>query len=70
MTSTHARILSSILVIVAYCVTLYGDRTQGAKIYMIANSLAIPYMWKTKCWDVVILLSFLIIIGIPKVFLS
>lgn len=62
-----ARIISSILVIAAYYITMYHDTVTGARLYMIANSLALPYMVKAKCWDVVILLSFLIIVGLPKV---
>ncbi len=61
-----ARVISSILVITAYYITMYHDTATGARIYMVANSLAIPYMVKAKCWDVVILLSFLIIVGLPK----
>ncbi len=62
-----ARILSSILVVTAYWITMYHDTITGARIYMVANALALPYMIKAKCWDVVILLSFLIIVGLPKV---
>jgi hypothetical protein len=39
----------------------------GARLYMIGNTLALPYMIKNKCWDVVALLIFLIIMGLPKV---
>lgn len=63
----RARIISSILVVTAYYITMYHDTVTGARIYMIANTLALPYMIKTKCWDVVILLSFLIIVGLPRV---
>lgn len=62
----RARIISSILVVTAYYITMYHDTSTGARIYMIANALAIPYMVRNKCWDVVILLSFLIIVGLPK----
>ncbi|NDB57810.1 hypothetical protein EB001_05135 [bacterium] len=64
-----ARIISSILVVVAYWVTMYYNLKCGAIIYLIANSLALPYMIKQKCWDVVALLTFLIIIGLPKIIL-
>jgi|694.fasta_scaffold14405_37 hypothetical protein len=62
-----ARVISSVLVITAYYITMYHDTVIGAKIYMVANSLAIPYMVKARCWDVVVLLAFLIIVGLPKV---
>lgn len=61
-----ARIISSILVVTAYWITMYHDTVTGARIYMVANGLAIPYMVRNKCWDVVILLTFLILVGLPK----
>lgn len=63
-----ARIISSILVVVAYWITLYHNTRHGAIIYAVANTLAMPYMIKQKCWDVVALLSFLILVGLPKIF--
>lgn len=62
-----ARIISSALVVVAYWVTLYYNTRYGAMIYAVANTLAMPYMIKQKCWDVVALLSFLILVGLPKI---
>lgn len=62
-----ARILSSFLVITAYYITMYHDTVTGARMYMIANSLALPYMIRNQCWDIVVLLSFLILVGLPKV---
>lgn len=61
-----ARVISSILVITAYYITMYHDTATGARIYIIANALSLPYMIKNKCWDIVILLSFLIVVGLPK----
>jgi hypothetical protein len=48
---------------------MYHDTVLGSRLYMLGNSLAIPYMIKHKCYDIVALLSFLIIAGLPKVFL-
>jgi hypothetical protein len=64
-----ARIISSVLVVVAYWVTLYYNVRYGAIINLISNSLALPYMIRQKYWDVVALLTFLIIIGLPKILL-
>ena len=63
-----ARICSSLIVCVAYFVTLYVDTTIGARIYIVGNALALPYMVKHKCWDLVALLGFFIVVGLPKVF--
>ena len=64
---SKARILSSITIIFAFYMTLYHDTSVGARLYMIGNLLALPYMIRDKCWDVVALLIFLIIMGLPKV---
>lgn len=63
-----ARVISSCLLVVAYWITLYYNVRDGAILYAIANCLALPYMIKQKCWDVVALLLFLIIVGLPKIF--
>jgi hypothetical protein len=64
----QARILSSLILCVAYMVTLYMDTITGSRLYLVGNALALPYMIKHKCWDIVALLSFFIIVGLPKVF--
>jgi hypothetical protein len=62
-----ARILSSLILCVAYVITLYVDTTIGSRLYLVGNALAMPYMIKHKCWDIVALLSFFILTGLPKV---
>jgi len=62
-----ARILSSLILCVAYIITLYVDTVTGSRLYLLGNALAMPYMIKHKCWDIVALLSFFIIVGFPKV---
>jgi hypothetical protein len=64
----RVRILSSLVLIIAYGITMYYDTKTGARLYMVGNVLSLPYMIKTKCWDIVGLLSLLIILGLPKVF--
>ena len=64
----QARILSSLILCIAYIITLYVDTITGSRLYLIGNALALPYMIKHKCWDIVALLSFFIIVGLPKVF--
>jgi hypothetical protein len=64
----QARILSSMILCVAYIITLYVDTITGSRLYLVGNALALPYMIKHKCWDIVALLTFFIIVGLPKVF--
>jgi hypothetical protein len=62
-----ARILSSLILCVAYIITLYVDTVTGSRLYLVGNALAMPYMIKHKCWDIVALLTFFILVGLPKV---
>jgi len=62
----RARIASSLVLCVAYIITLYVDEVVGARLYLMGNLLACPYMIKEKCWDIVALLSFFIVVGLPK----
>jgi hypothetical protein len=66
MMENKARILSSLILCVAYVITLYVDSVWGARLYLLGNSLALPYMIKNKCWDIVALLTFFIIVGLPR----
>lgn len=62
------RILSSLILCIGYIVTLYYDTTIGSRLYLLGNTLSLPYMIKHKCWDIVGLLAFFIVTGLPKVF--
>lgn len=63
-----ARIISSMILCIAYIITLYVDTIIGSRLYLVGNALAMPYMIKNKCWDIVALLAFFIVTGLPKVF--
>jgi hypothetical protein len=65
-TFTLMRIVGSIGVIVAYFVILHINVLAGVIINFIADLISIPYFVKTKAWDVVIMLSFLLAISISK----
>jgi hypothetical protein len=68
MIENKARIASSFILCIAYVVTLYVDTTTGSRLYLVGNCLALPYMIKNKCWDIVALLAFFIIVGLPRAF--
>ena len=65
-TLTLMRVVGSISVIVAYFVILHINVLAGVIINFIADLISIPYFVKTKAWDVVIMLSFLLAISISK----
>jgi hypothetical protein len=60
------RIMGSILVITAYFIILHVNVVTGVVINLIADLISIPFFVKTKAWDVVIMLGFLLAISTSK----
>jgi hypothetical protein len=65
---TTGRIIGSFLIVTAYFMVLHVSATVGAAMHLIANVISIPFFIRTKAHDVVIMLSFLIIISLTKLF--
>ena len=63
---TTGRIIGSFLIVTAYIIVLHVSATIGAGMHLLANVISIPFFIRTKGWDVVIMLSFLIIISLTK----
>ena len=61
------RILGSFLIVTAYFIVLHISATLGAMMHLIANIISVPFFIRTKAWDVVIMLSFLMVISLTKV---
>ena len=57
------RIVGSGLVIAAYFITLHLDVVTGVIANLTAMSISVPYFIKSKAWDVVIMMMFLMTIG-------
>lgn len=62
------RIFGSCLVIAAYFITLHLDVVTGVIVHLTAISISMPYFVKSKAWDVVIMFSFIMTIGIGRLF--
>ena len=60
------RITGSILVITAYFVVLHINITFGVLLHFVADMISVPYFIRTKSWDVVIMLMFLLAISFSK----
>jgi len=60
------RIVGSFLVITAYFVILHVNTIAGVAINLVADLISVPYFVRTKSWDVVIMLAFLLSISISK----
>lgn len=54
------------MVITAYFVVLHVNLTTGVIMNIIADTISIPYFVKTKSWDIVIMLGFLLAISFSK----
>ena len=57
------RVVGSGLIIAAYFITLHLDVVTGAAIHLTAMMISVPYFIKSKAWDVVIMMAFLMTIG-------
>ena len=68
-TFTLMRIIGSIGVIVAYFVILHISSFWGVALHFIADLITIPYFVRTKAWDLVIMLTFLLSISVSKLVL-
>ena len=64
---TTGRIIGSFLIVTAYFIVLHVSATIRAGMHLIANVISIPFFIRTKGWDVVLMLSFLIIISLSKI---
>jgi len=53
-------------VIIAYFIIIHVDLMSGVLTQFVADLISIPYFIKTKSWDVVMMLSFLLIISVSK----
>lgn len=60
------RIVGSALVITAYFIVLHVSVGLGVVLHFIADLISVPYFIRTKSWDVVIMLSFLLVISLSK----
>ena len=57
------RIIDSGLIIAAYFITLHFDVVIGVAVHLTAMVISVPYFIKSKAWDVVIMMTFLMTIG-------
>ena len=63
------RVAGSVLVVSAYFVILHVSAGLGAGIQLIGDAVTVPYFIRTKSWDVVIMLAFLLVISLSKLVL-
>ena len=60
------RITGSALVIIAYFTVIHVNVVVGVITHFVADLISVPYFIRTKSWDVVIMLMFLLTISVSK----
>jgi len=61
-----ARIVGSFLVVSAYFIILHVNVIAGTMVHAFADVISIPFFVRTKSWDVVMMLTFLLTISLTK----
>ena len=67
-TMIKMRVLGSAMVVISYFVVLHVSAPIGALGHFIADAISVPYFLKTKAYDVVVMLGFLLVISMSKLF--
>ncbi len=62
----NLRIAGSACVVVAYFVVLHVSVIGGVALHFIGDLVSLPYFIRTKSYDVVIMLTFLLFISLSK----
>ena len=65
-TDVVARIAGSVGVIAAYFVVLHVNVTAGVIAHVVSDAISVPYFIRTKSWDVVIMIAFLLAISVSS----
>ena len=60
------RVLGSVIVIVSYFVVLHVSAPLGAVGNTIGDGISLPFFIRTKSWDVVIMIAFMMVISVSK----
>ena len=64
---TTGRIIGSFLIVTAYYVVLHVSSYIGSIMYLTANAISLPFFIRTKGYDVVVMLTFLMVISLSKI---
>ena len=68
--SQRMRVMASCLAVASYFITLHIDIVTGAIANSIALTILAPHFIKSKAWDVVIMMMFLMSIGTGRLVTS
>ena len=60
------RYIGNILLLSGYFILLWGDQKTGLLIKSVGNAFVIPFAFKYKFWDILVLCGFYAAIELPK----
>ena len=61
------RATGSTLVVLSYFILIHVSFNVGIVMQTFADAITVPYFVRTKSWDVVVMLSFLLIVSLSKI---
>ena len=61
------RVIGSALVVFSYFILVHVSFNLGIVLQTVADAITVPYFVRTKSWDVVVMLSFLLIVSLSKI---
>lgn len=64
------RIVSNIGLIIGQCVLLFASRDIGLIVLISSSLLSVPFFWKEKMWDVLVLMAFMFVVNLTGLFLQ
>ena len=59
LTRKRLRVLSNLGLIIGQCVLLFASRELGLLLCIVSGLLAVPFYFKGRMWDVLVLIAFL-----------
>ena len=61
------RVIGSALVVFSYFILVHVSFSVGIMLQSVADAATVPYFIRTKSWDVVVMLTFLLIVSLSKI---
>ncbi len=61
------RVTGSVLVVLSYFILVHVSFKVGIVMQTFADTITVPYFVRTKSWDVVVMLAFLLIVSLSKI---
>lgn len=61
------RVIGSGLVVLSYFILVHVSFGVGIVMQSFADAITVPYFIRTKSWDVVVMLAFLLIVSLSKI---